>query len=71
MELLNHEGYSQAIENTYTIQHPKEGVLIYKEWIDSNNGKCLDFVLRSKSGYEIDDLALIEEVQEFVDNLDY
>jgi hypothetical protein len=70
MELLNHEVYTQAIENTYTIQHPKEGVLIYKEWIDSNNGKCLDFTLRSKSGYEIDELALIEEVQEFVDNLD-
>jgi hypothetical protein len=70
MELLNHEVYSQAIENTYTIQHPKEGVLVYKEWIDSNNGKCLDFVLRSKDGYEIDELALIEEVQEFVDNLD-
>ena len=69
MELLKHEVYSQAIENTYTVQHPTEGVLVYKEWIDSENGKCLDFVLRSKSGYDIDDLALVEMVQEFIDNL--
>ena len=71
MELLNHEVYSQAIENTYTVQHPKEGVLIYKEWIDSNNGRCLDFVLRDKEGNDVYDGALIEEVQEFVDGLDY
>jgi hypothetical protein len=69
MELLKHEVYSQAIENTYTIQHPNEGVLVYKEWIDSQNGKCLDFILRSKGGFEIDDPALVEEVQEFIDVL--
>ena len=69
MELLNHEVYSQAIENTYTIQHPTEGVLIYKEWIDAEDGKCLDFVMRSKGGHDIDDYSLIEEVQTFVDNL--
>jgi hypothetical protein len=69
MELLKHEVYSQAIENTYTIQHPNEGVLVYKEWIDSENGKCLDFILRSKGGFEIDDPALVEEVQEFIDVL--
>jgi len=55
MELLKHEVYSQAIENTYTIQHHFEGVLVYKEWIDSKDGKCLDFILRSKDGFEIDD----------------
>ena len=69
MELLKHEVYSQAIENTYIIQHPNEGVLVYKEWIDSENGKCLDFILRSKDGFEIDDPALVEEVQEFIDVL--
>ena len=69
MELLKHEVYSQAIENTYTIQHPNEGVLVYKEWIDSKDGKCLDFILRSKGGFEIDDPALVEEVQEFIDVL--
>jgi hypothetical protein len=69
MELLQHDIYVNAIENTYTIQHPTEGVLVYKEWIDAENGKCLDFVLRSKDGYEIDDAGLVEEVQEFVDNI--
>jgi hypothetical protein len=69
MELLKHEVYTQAIENTYTVQHPKKGVMVYKEWIDSSNGKCLDFTLMSKGGFNIDNPALIEEVQEFIDNL--
>jgi hypothetical protein len=69
MELLKHEVHSQVIENTYTIQHPTEGVLVYKEWIDSNGGKCIDYVLRDKDGYEIDDAALMMEVQYFVDDL--
>ena len=66
MELLNHI-VDPVIEHTYTINHPTEGVLVYKEWIDSETGKCIDFTLRSKSGFEIDDAALVEEVQEFVD----
>jgi len=69
MELLNHQIEGQVVEHTYTIQHPTEGVLYYKEWIQSDNGKFIDCVLRSKSGYEIDDAVIIEEVQEFVDNL--
>lgn len=69
MELLDQSVHVQAIEKVYTIQHPTEGVLVYKEWIDSENGKCIDFILRSKSGYEIDEADLVEEVQEFVDNL--
>ena len=69
MELLKHEIEGQVVENTYTIQHSKEGVLVYKEFIDSSNGKCIDFILRSKDGYEIDDASLVEEVQEFIDNL--
>ena len=70
MELLKHEVYSQAIENTYTINHPTEGVLVYKEWITADNGKCIDYVLRDKDGYEIDDAALMMEVQYFVDDLE-
>ena len=66
MELLNHI-VDPVIEHTYTVNHPTEGVLVYKEWIDSETGKCVDFVLRSKDGYEIDDAALVEEIQEFID----
>jgi hypothetical protein len=69
MELLNHQIEGQVIEHTYAIQHPNEGVLYYKEWIQADNGKFIDCILRSKSGYEIDDPALMEEVQEFIDNL--
>lgn len=68
MELLNHI-VDPVIEHTYTVNHPEEGVLVYKEWIDSETGKCIDFILRSKDGYEIDDAALVEEVQEFIDEL--
>ena len=66
MELLNHI-VDPVIEHTYTVNHPEEGVLFYKEWIDSETGKCVDFTLRSKDGHEIDDATLVEEVQEFVD----
>jgi uncharacterized protein (UPF0179 family) len=69
MELLNHSVHKQAIENVYTIQHATEGVLIYKEWIDSDNGKCIDYLLISKGGYTIDDEELIKEIQGFIDSL--
>ena len=65
MELLKHEVEDQVVEHTYTIQHPTEGILVYKEWITAN--KCIDYVLRDKSGYEIDDAALMMEVQYFID----
>ena len=67
MELLNHI-VDPVIEHTYTINHPTEGVLVYKEWIDSETGKCVDFELRSKGGHHIDDASLVEEIQEFIDN---
>ena len=66
MELLNHI-VDPVIEHTYTINHPTEGVVVYKEWIVSKTGKGIDFLLRCKAGYEIDDAALVEDVQEFVD----
>ena len=34
MELLNHI-VDPVIEHTYTVNHPTEGVLVYKEWIDN------------------------------------
>ena len=67
MELLNKESLSTSIEKVYTIQHPTEGVLIYKEWIDIKSGDCVDFVLRSKHGYHIDDFYLTEEIQNFIE----
>ena len=66
-ELLKHETFSQLVEHTYTLKD-ETGVLIYKEWVDES-GSVMDFTLRDKDGYEIDDANLMEQIQEFVDNL--
>lgn len=66
MELLS---CSSVVEKEYRIQHKTEGVLFYKEWLSSENGKCIDFVLQSKDGYEITDAGLVEEIQAYVDIL--
>jgi hypothetical protein len=69
MELLNHEVYSQVIEHTYIIKHHFEGRLVYKEWVDSGNGQCLDFVLESINGSKINNNELMQEVQDFIATL--
>lgn len=56
-------------EETYVIQHPKEGVLHYKEWLD-DSGKVIDSTLRSKHGVEINDPILMEEIWEYIDFLE-
>jgi hypothetical protein len=60
---------SVVVEHVYNIDHPTQGIMFYKEWIDSETGKCIDFVLRDFNGHDIDDDALIEEIQEQIDNL--
>ena len=65
MELLNKE--SVVTEVTYTLAD-NTSLFYYKEWLN-DSGKVIDFVLRDKDGYEIDDPALLEEVQNFVDTL--
>lgn len=67
MELLTNS-ILKVTEETFTLQDPEEGVLVYKEWSDES-GKVMDIVLRSKDGYEIDDPNILERVQAFVDNL--
>jgi hypothetical protein len=64
-ELLKHETSSEVVEHTYIIQDDK-GKIVYKEWVN-DSGKVIDFTLRDKDGYEIDDADLMEQVQEFVD----
>jgi len=66
-ELLKHETSSEVVEHTYIIQDDK-GKIVYKEWVN-DSGKVIDFTLRDKDGYEIDDADLMEQVQEFVDTL--
>lgn len=67
MELLNHI-VDAVIKHTYTVNHQEEGVLIYKEWINSETGKCVDFILTSKGGYEIHNSTLVVKIQDFIDN---
>ena len=66
-ELLKHETSSEVVEHTYIIQDDK-GKIVYKEWVN-DSGKVIDFTLRDKDGYEIDDADLMEQIQEFVDTL--
>lgn len=42
------------------------GKVTYIEYLN-DSGKVIDEILRSEAGHEIDDPALLEEVQEFVD----
>ena len=65
-ELLKHE-MQEVVEHTYIIQD-ETGVVIYKEWIDES-GSVMDFTLRDKDGYEIDDFGLLEQVHEFIESL--
>lgn len=67
MELLTNS-ILKVTEETFFLQDPEDGVLVYKEWSDES-GNVIDFVLRSKDGYEIDDPSILERVQTFVDNL--
>lgn len=67
MELLTNS-ILKVTEETFFLQDPEDGVLVYKEWSDES-GNVIDCVLRSKDGYEIDDPSILERVQTFVDNL--
>ena len=57
-----------VVEHVYNIDHPTQGILFYKEWIDAETGRCIDFVLRDFNGRDIDNDALIEEIQEQIDD---
>ena len=67
MELLN-KTESTVTEVTYTFQD-SISTFHYKEWLN-DSGHVIDSSLRDKDNYEIIDLALLEEVQKFVDNLE-
>jgi hypothetical protein len=67
MEILNIEE-NKVTQTVYTIQ-TSEGVVHYKEWLDER-GKVIDSQLISKHGHDMsDEYALIEEIEEMIDNL--
>ena len=69
IELLNTVTEQPVKEITYTLQHPTEGVLIYKEWVNEKD-KLIDSTLMSKHGHTINDPSLVEEIWDFIDNLE-
>lgn len=68
MELL-HTSKSTVIEAEYRFQLETGEVVFYKEWLDER-GKVIDCALRSKSGYEISDPILMEQIQNKVDEME-
>lgn len=53
--------------NTFEIE-TKYGIVIYVEYVNNKN-KVIDYNLRSKNtGQEIDDPALLEEIEQFIDS---
>lgn len=46
-----------------------ERIVVYTEYLN-DKGKVIDINLRNVDGIDIDDPALLEEVQEFVDALE-
>ncbi len=68
MDLLN-KTTETVTEVTYTLQHPKEGVIVYKEWLNTK-GHIVDSTIRSKDGYEIDDPILTAELWDYIDSIE-
>lgn len=64
-EILSRTKSDPITEETFILQD-SEGKLIYKEWLNEK-GKVIDFQLRDKDGFSIDDPALVEEVQAFLE----
>ena len=65
MEILHTETEVLTVERI-TLQMPDGQIIRVLEYTDSN-GKVVDSIVRDKHGYEIEDLALIDEVYEFLD----
>ena len=65
IEILHTETEVLTVQRT-TLQMPDGLIVRVLEYTDSN-GKVVDSIVRDKHGYEIEDLALIDEVYGFLD----
>jgi hypothetical protein len=65
MEILHTETEVLTVQRT-TLQLADGSVVRVLEYTD-NNGKVVDSIVRDKDGYELEDLALIDEVYDFLD----
>ena len=66
MEILHRETEVLTVERI-TLQMPDGLIVRVLEYTDSN-GKVVDSIVRDKDGYELDDLALTDEIYEFLDS---
>lgn len=53
--------------NKYNIEDSQYGLIIYIEYVN-NKGEVFDYALRDVEGNNIDNPALLEKVQECVEN---
>ena len=65
MEILYRETEVLTVERI-TLQTPDGTIVRVLEYTDSN-GKVIDSIVRTKHGYELDDLALTDEIYDFLD----
>ena len=63
-EILNQETVQGVTYEITTLKHPEKGVMIVKDVLE--NSKIIDTVYTSEGGYEIDDPALVEEIEDFL-----
>jgi hypothetical protein len=65
INILNRSSVLTRVD-TYEIQHPVAGKVIYIEHINDKN-KLTDCELRDSNGEAIDNASILEEIQEYVD----
>ena len=63
-EILNQETIQGVTYEITTLKDPEKGVIIVKDVLE--NSKIIDTVYTSEGGYEIDDPALAEEIEDFL-----
>jgi hypothetical protein len=68
MKLESHTSSTITTE-TYQILTENHGPVTYIEYLN-DKGKVIDCNLRDEDGNDIIDPALLEEIQEFIDNAD-
>ena len=68
MKVLHRETEVLRVERT-VLETPNDGIIHVHEYYNQD-GKIIDSIMRTKHGYEIDDLDLTDRIWEFLDTLD-
>jgi len=68
MKVLHRETEVLRVERT-VVETPNDGIIHVHEYYNQD-GKVIDSIMRTKHGYEIDDLDLTDRIWDFLDTLD-